>query len=143
MHPDIGTADRGAEHEGRAFGPKDEMSSAATEFRGLTQSVSKRLVALRAGVPETMKAFTALGHAALNAGALDKKTKELIALALGVGARCDPCIGFHAAALVKLGASRQEIDEMLAVAVYMGGGPSLMYAASAIAAFDEFEQATP
>ncbi len=37
------------------------------------------------------------------------KTKELIALALGVAARCDPCIGFHARTLVKLGATRQEI----------------------------------
>jgi len=118
-----------------------EMSGATQEFRELTQSVSKRVVGLRASAPDAMKAFTALGQAALNAGALDKKTKELIALALGVGARCDPCIGFHAAALVKLGASRQELDEMLAVAVYMGGWPSLMYAASAIAAFDEFAQA--
>lgn len=42
-------------------------------------------------------------------------------------------------ALVKLGATRQEIDEMLAVTTYMGG-PSLMYAASAIAAFDEFSR---
>ncbi len=115
--------------------------SGTTDFRELTQGVSKRLSGLRASAPDTMKAFSALGQAALNAGALDKKTKELIALALGVGARCDPCIGFHAAALVKLGASRQEVDEMLSVAVYMGGGPSLMYAASAIAAFDEFAQA--
>lgn len=52
--------------------------------------------------------------------------------------RCDPCIGFHTQTLVKLGATRQEVDETLGVAVYMGGGPSLMYAASAIKAFDEF-----
>ena len=52
--------------------------------------------------------------------------------------RCDPCIGFHTQALSKLGATRQEVDETLGVAVYMGGGPSLMYAASAIKAFDEF-----
>ncbi|MDP3615359.1 MAG: carboxymuconolactone decarboxylase family protein, partial [Rubrivivax sp.] len=66
-----------------------------------------------------------------------KKTKELIALALSVAVRCDPCIGFHTQALVKLGASRQEVDETLGVAIYMGGGPSLMYAASAVKAFDE------
>jgi len=74
---------------------------------------------------------------------LDKKTKELIALALSVASRCDPCIGFHAQTLVKLGATRQEVDETLGVAVYMGGGPSMMYAASAIAAFDEFARAVP
>jgi alkylhydroperoxidase/carboxymuconolactone decarboxylase family protein YurZ len=56
--------------------------------------------------------------------------------------RCDPCIGFHARALVKLGATRQELDEALGVATYMGGGPSLMYAASAVTAFDEFAAAS-
>ena len=61
-------------------------------------------------------------------------------VALSVAARCDPCIGFHAQTLVKLGATRQEIDEMLGVTTYMGGGPSLMYAASAIAAFEEFSK---
>jgi AhpD family alkylhydroperoxidase len=88
-----------------------------------------------------MKSFSDLGRAATAAGTLDARTKELIALALSVAARCDPCIGFHAKALVKLGATRQEIDETLAVTTYMGGGPSLMYAASAIAAFDEFSRA--
>ena len=68
-------------------------------------------------------------------------TKQLIALALSVAARCDPCIGFHAKALVKMGATRQEIDETLGVTTYMGGGPSLMYAARAGAAFDEFAAA--
>ena len=65
----------------------------------------------------------------------------MIALALSVAARCDPCIGFHVKALVKLGATRQEIDETLGVTTYMGGGPSVMYAASAIAAFNEFSDA--
>ena len=52
------------------------------------------------------------------------------------------CIGFHTQALAKLGATRQEVDETLGVAVYMGGGPSLMYVASAIKAFDEAAEAT-
>jgi AhpD family alkylhydroperoxidase len=68
---------------------------------------------------------------------LDKKTKELIALALGVAARCDGCLGFHTQALAKLGASRQEIIETLGMATYMGGGPSLMYAADALSAFEQ------
>jgi AhpD family alkylhydroperoxidase len=59
-------------------------------------------------------------------GALNRKTKELIALALGVAAHCDGCIGFHVETLVKLGATRQEVEETLGMAVYMGGGPSLM-----------------
>lgn len=62
----------------------------------------------------------------------------MIALALGVAAHCDACIGFHAQALVKLGASNAEVEEALGIAVYMGGGPSLMYSSNAIAAFNEF-----
>lgn len=112
------------------------MSTAS--FQHLTQEVSGRLAQLRSSTPEVMKAFNELGKSATAPGVLDAKTKELIALALSVAVRCDPCIGFHAKALVKLGATRQELDEMLAVATYMGGGPSLMYAASAVAAFDEF-----
>ncbi|QAZ39929.1 alkylhydroperoxidase [Methylibium sp. Pch-M] len=107
-------------------------------YRELTLDISARLATLRTGVPDVMKGFGELGRAAMADGALDKKTKELIAVALSVAARCDPCIGFHMQALTKLGASRQELDEALGVAVYMGGGPSLMYAAHAVAAYDEF-----
>jgi AhpD family alkylhydroperoxidase len=116
------------------------MSAADTDFRQLTQRISADLVTLRTGTPDTMKAFNDLGRAAMSDGALSRKTKELIALALGVAARCDGCIGFHVQALVKLGATRQEVDETLAVATYMGGGPSLMYAANAVNAFDEFSR---
>ena len=107
-------------------------------FSPLTQSVSKNLAQLRAGIPEVVKGFGELARAATQDGALDKKTKELIALALGVAAHCDAFIGFHTQALVRLGASKAEVEEALGVAVYMGGGPSLMYSANAVAAFKEF-----
>ena len=110
-------------------------------YRDLAQGVSAQLAQLRKSTPEVMKAFGELGRAATKEGALDAKTKELIALALSVAVRCDPCIAFHTQTLVKLGATRQELDETLGVATYMGGGPSLMYAASAVAAFDEFASA--
>lgn len=116
------------------------MPTATSDFRQLTQRISADLATLRTGTPDAMKAFNDLGRAAMADGALSRKTKELIALALGVAAHCDGCIGFHVQALVKLGASRQEIDETLAVATYMGGGPSLMYAAGAVSAFDEFSR---
>ena len=109
-------------------------------YSDITKRISGDLRKLRQDIPDTMKAFSALAQAATRDGALDKKTKELIALALGVAARCDGCIGFHAEALVKLGATRQEVEETLGMAVYMGGGPSLMYAADAIAAFEQFER---
>ncbi|MBS0641755.1 MAG: carboxymuconolactone decarboxylase family protein [Acetobacteraceae bacterium] len=107
-------------------------------YRDVTQSVSKNLATLRADIPEVMKGFSELAAAATRDGALDKKTKELIALALGVAAHCDACIGFHTQALVKLGATKAEVEEALGMAVYMGGGPSLMYAANAIGAWTEY-----
>ena len=116
------------------------MSDTTTGFRDLTQAVSANLASLRTSTPDVMKSFGELGRAATTGGVLDRKTKELIALALSVAARCDPCIGFHMQTLVKLGVTRQEVDETLGVTTYMGGGPSLMYAASAINAFEEFSR---
>jgi AhpD family alkylhydroperoxidase len=62
-------------------------------------------------------------------------------LAIGVAGHCDGCIGFHAKSLVRLGATREQVMEALGVAIYMGGGPSLMYAAEAVHAYDEFASA--
>lgn len=106
-------------------------------YQALTRQISANLAPMRSKQPALMQAFGALGKSALAAGALDAKTKELIALAIGVAARCDGCIGFHTQALARLGATHEELREMLGVAVYMGGGPSLMYAANAMAAFEE------
>ena len=107
------------------------------EFKEITHAVSGSLRKFRADMPEVMKGFDAMAHAALQDGVLSHKTKELIALSLGVAGHCDACLGFHVRALVKAGATRMEIEEALAVAVYMGGGPSLMYAADALAAYEQ------
>lgn len=107
------------------------------DYKQITKDISTSLAKLRAEAPEMMKGFGDLAVAATKDGALDKKTKELIALALGVAARCDGCLGFHTQALIKLGATKQEIVETLGMATYMGGGPSLMYAADALIAFEQ------
>lgn len=105
----------------------------------ITKRISSNMKALRKDIADTMQGFSAMAQAATKDGALDKKTKEMIALAIGVSTRCDGCIGFHSEALVKLGASREEFEEVLGMAVYMGGGPSLMYAADAMIAFEQFK----
>lgn len=112
------------------------------DYRQITSSISDNLAKLRGEIPDTMRAFGGMAHAATRAGALETKTKELIALAIGVAAHCDGCIGFHVKALVKLGATRAEIAEALGVAVYMGGGPSAMYAAEAMGTYEELTAAT-
>jgi AhpD family alkylhydroperoxidase len=107
------------------------------EYKQITKDISASLAKLRIAAPELMKGFGDLAAAATKEGALDKKTKELIALALGVAARCDGCLGFHTQALAKLGATKQEVVDTLGMAIYMGGGPSLMYAADALSAFEQ------
>jgi len=109
----------------------------------LTGDFSPALKELRAGAPEAMKGFSALARAALEPKALDTKTKELIALAIAVATRCDACVGFHAEAAVRQGASREEVMETMGMAIYMGAGPSVMYAAQAIEAYDQFAAKKP
>ena len=112
--------------------------SSADRYQELTTRINRHLGPFRTAAPEVMQGFGAMARGAMGAGALDEKTKELIAMAIGVAARCDGCLGFHAKALVRLGATPEEFHELLGVAVYMGGGPSLMYAAHALEAFEEF-----
>lgn len=107
-------------------------------YKDITQSISTQLANMRKEIPEVMQGFSALSQSATKDGALNKKTKELIALAIGIASHCDGCIGFHVQALIKLGCTREEFLEMLGMTVYMGGGPSLMYAADALKAFEEF-----
>ena len=110
------------------------------KYTNLTQEINTQLGQLNKEIPDVMAGFGALSKAATKDGALDKKTKELIAMALAVSNHCPGCIGFHAQTLVKLNTSKEELVETLSMAIYMGGGPSLMYAAEALQAFDEFNQ---
>jgi len=100
----------------------------------LTASVGR----LSKGIPETMKGFAAMRSAAHADGCLEPKTKELIAIAISVAVRCDGCIASHTKAAEKSGASREEVLETLSMAVLMGGGPSVVYAAQALDAYDQF-----
>lgn len=108
------------------------------DYMRITGDISAYAGELRKLAPEAMQGFYALAKGASADGALDRKTKELIALAIGVTQRCDGCIGFHAKALKGLGATREEVAEVMAMSVYMGGGPALMYAADALRAYDQF-----
>nr|WP_235679972.1 MULTISPECIES: carboxymuconolactone decarboxylase family protein [Cupriavidus] len=108
------------------------------EFKTVVKDVSAQMRRLRETQPDLMAAFSQLAAAGTKEGALSKKTREMIALGIAVAGRCDDCIGFHIQALIKLGTTRTELEEVLGTAVYMGGGPSMMYATHALAAFDEF-----
>ncbi len=86
--------------------------------------------------PATAQGFGALHHAATAPGALDAKTKELIALAIGISKQCVGCIVFHVTACKAAGATRAEFVEMVNVCILMGGGPGYVYGLKAIEAWD-------
>mgnify|MGYP000676822052 FL=1 len=108
------------------------------DWPAMATELSSAIKEVRLGSPEVMKHFSGMAAAATAGGALDSKTKELLAIAIAVAIRCDGCIAFHAKAAMQHGASREEIMETMGLAIYMGAGPSLMYAAQAVEAFDQF-----
>ena len=107
-------------------------------YKSDTADLRTELRSLHKLNPETAKGFSALSAGAMTDGTLDKKSRELIALAIAVTQRCEPCINLHVEALMKIGTTRDDLGAVLAVCVQMGGGPALMYAAHALAAWDEF-----
>lgn len=90
-------------------------------------------------LPGSLEAFGRLQQATFRDGALDVKTKELIALGIAIAGACDGCMAWHNAALRRIGASRAEIAEVAGVAIEMGGGMALYSAAKALAGFDQFD----
>lgn len=108
-----------------------DYSTIASEYHAGYGQLAKR-------IPGTAKAFGELVGSATNDGALSKKTKELIAFGIAITVRCDGCIAAHAKAVLRAGATREEVAEMIGVAILMGGGPSTVYGAEAMHAYDQF-----
>lgn len=97
--------------------------------------------ALRRAIPDVYRGFKDLHDASFAPGALDVRTKELIALAIGVAEGCDGCIAAHAQAAVRAGATRQEAAEAIGVTFLMNGGPATIHGPRAYDAFCEFDDA--
>ena len=98
----------------------------------------QRMGKLQKEAPESFAGFNMMGKAAKKNGALDEKTKELIALGIAISTRCESCIGFHVKSLVRLETTREEFCEALEMIAFMGGGPSITFGAKALEAYDEF-----
>ena len=88
-------------------------------------------------IPETFRGFGIMGQEAKRKGIVDTKTKEFVALGIAISTRCESCIGMHVDALINLGATRDELIEVLAMCSYMGGGPSITFSSKALEAFDQ------
>ncbi|MBJ7539299.1 carboxymuconolactone decarboxylase family protein [Marinomonas transparens] len=92
----------------------------------------------RKSSPAILDGFMAMHKAAIQDGALTIKSKEMMALSIGIALRCDGCIASHAKAALRAGATREELIETIDVAIMMGGGPSVVYGTQALSAVDEF-----
>lgn len=111
-------------------------------FPELIDALNTAIARLRAGAPGPMRAFSQLAREALAPASLDTKTKELIAIGIAIAGRCEGCIGFHVKAALRAGATREEVLETCAMAIYMGAGPSMIHAAETLRAFDELSEET-
>lgn len=115
-----------------------EYMSDHNQYHAVLDDLNPQHRALRKMIPDVYRGFGEMSKAALTSGALDTKTKELIALAIGVVAECDGCIASHAQGAVRAGASKAEAAEAIGVSILMRGGPATIYGARAYDAFCEF-----
>lgn len=122
----------------RAPFPTPTIGQTMTYGKSVQAELREPSRALRRAIPDVLAGFAQLHEAALRPGALDTKSKELMALAIAVSKRCDGCIAAHARGSVRAGASEAEIAEAIGVAVLMNGGPATVYGPRAFAAAQEF-----
>jgi AhpD family alkylhydroperoxidase len=113
------------------------------DFVEIARDVTTGAGLLHQAAPDSMNALRSLSKAATASRALDTKTKELMALAIGIAIHCDGCVAFHTKMAHKHGASREEIAETVELAVYMGGGPASVSGAEALRAYDQFAGGPP
>ncbi len=110
----------------------------SADYKQIANDVVTGVGLIREGSPDTMKAFGALSAAATASKVLNTKIKELMALAVGIAVHCDGCVAYHTKMAHQHGATREEILETVALAVYMGGGPAAVYGGDAVRAYDQF-----
>lgn len=115
--------------------------SGHTQHHDVLTDLNPQHRALRKMIPDVYRGFGEMSNAALTPGALDRGTKELIALAIAVVAGCDGCIASHAQGAARAGATKEQAAEAIGVTFLMHGGPATIYGARAYEAFCEFADA--
>lgn len=110
-------------------------------YKAVNDELNPQHRALRQMIPGVYAGFGEMSKAALAPGAMETKTKELMAMAIGVVHGCDGCIASHARGAVRAGATKEEAAEAIGVAIFMNGGPATVYGARAYTAFCEFADA--
>ena len=106
-------------------------------------SIKNGMAALNQAIPETLKAFGEVGKSVYKDGALSAKTKEMMAVASAIAARCEGGIVWHVRGAIRHGMTKPELEELIGVAVHMGGGPSLTYGIKALESFEHLSAQGP
>jgi AhpD family alkylhydroperoxidase len=109
----------------------------AMSYKAKSAEMRAELRVMNRLIPATAAGFADLSKAAKTEGSLSVKEREYVALAIAITQHCEPCIGFHIEALQKTDATREDLAALMSMCIQMGGGPALMYAAHALAAWDE------
>lgn len=89
---------------------------------------------------KTYELFLELEKIASSEGVLQKKIKELMALAISIVTKCEPCMEWHVQQALLAGAADEEIFETIDVAVEMGGGPAHAYSRCVLRALEYHKQ---
>ena len=105
------------------------------DWAGYRQELLKRIGDLGRLSPATVRSYREMSQAGAQTGHLDAKTRELIAIAVGVTRQCEGCITTHVHAARQHGATADEIAEALGVAIAVNAGAALVFSARAMDAF--------
>jgi len=109
-----------------------------TDYVAMHKDLEEQLARLGAETPGPMSGFARLHKKGMETGALDTKTKEMMALSISIVVGCEGCIAYHVHDAIDAGATRQELIETIGVGLLMGGGPGSIYAAHALEAIEQF-----
>jgi AhpD family alkylhydroperoxidase len=85
------------------------------------------------------KRFFSLDTAAYQKGALDELTKELMGLVASLVLRCDDCVTYHLERCRSLGATREQLNETMNVALVVGGSITIPHLRRAFEILEELE----
>jgi AhpD family alkylhydroperoxidase len=112
------------------------------DWDGYLKQLAATIAEIAKTAPDLVRGYRTLASARAKSGALDAKTRELVALAVAVTVRCDGCIVTHVDLAKKQGATADEITDALGVAVMVNAGAALVYSARTLDAFKTGAPAT-
>jgi len=115
------------------------MAQRLRQFREYREKTNQRI--LSAGNLPISRFFTLDGKA-YEDGALDARTKEIAGLAASLVLRCDDCIAYHVIRCKELGASNEQLFEVLNVGLIVGGSIVIPHLRRAVELLDEIDAAS-